>query len=78
MLVITLKKEQSMDITGPARIKFLGWGRGGIRLGIEAHESVKILRTCLNSPQQQTDMRTMITTGQSVEPAPLCLLPPRK
>jgi len=45
MLVITRKPGESIEVDGPALIKFIDYNQGRARIGLDAPDSTRIMRT---------------------------------
>lgn len=60
MLCLTLKRDRSLDVFGPARIQLTRTQPDQCRFGIFAHPSVLVLRTELCTPDQTARMNRLL------------------
>lgn len=51
MLVLARKRNESIEITGPAKITILQTGKVAVRLGIDAPAGTKVIRSELEPDQ---------------------------
>lgn len=69
MLVLTRKKNETIHIGGNVVVKVIATGRGKVKIGIEAPESVRVRRGELNptegaavsSDEEESDSPHMLT-----------------
>ncbi|MCA9075167.1 MAG: carbon storage regulator [Planctomycetaceae bacterium] len=66
MLVLTRKKNETIHIGGNVVVKVIATGRGKVKIGIEAPETVRVRRGELN-PAEGTAVHSDDSEGDSPE-----------